>query len=784
MAEAELLAHLDEEGPFTVFAPTDSALRESPLTADLLSLEELESFLNYHVHEGELSTAELERVTAITTIDGPEIHVRFTLDGLELNDGVTLGSEMIEADNGYIHVIDRALIRPLITETVDYSREPDVEIPDATVEGFGEMLDSLTLEESGYIHDLRISLNIKHSNVSQLTVNLIHTRTDGEVKKFFLAYVPTVTGDDINLTLEDSAPLALVDEPASGPDGSQAFSQAAYRPDWPLENALGEPLAGDWTLEVTDYVQGEKGRLVAWSMSVTAGPELPAPALVFNLWGESLEVLPRGFTESFRTAFVQVGGLSGATLFAADVGDFAGETVVIEEGVDAATLLIPVPKDAERGIRTVRVSLASGDVSRIKLYDSLVVEPESKGIELLSHVPLKMLGVEWGLGSDVWGWTDPLTGAEIAIVGTHPGIAFVDVSTPEEPLVLGTLPTTTGSSLWHDMKVYQDHVFIVSEAFGHGMQIFDLKRLRDTVAPQTFGANVIVETVGKAHNIVINESSGFAYVVGGRNDDGCTGMRMYDLATPTAPEEGGCFMGGVPVGKAAGPDYPTDIYTHDAQCVTYTGPDLDYQGREICLTSDVDSLGIVDVTDKAAPVQLARAEYEGVVYAHQGWLTEDQSYFLLNDEGDEYYDGINTRSYVWDVRDLDAPELIGFIDSPSDAIGHNTYIEGQLAYQSNYTSGLRIVDISEIAEGRASEIAYYDMYPEDDFFFEATGSRARSHDLVPGRGITSSPPSRHPDLGEDGEKRFEGSWSNYPYFASGIIVVSDTNRGLFVLRPL
>ncbi len=52
---------------------------------------------------------------------------------------------------------------------------------------------------------------------------------------------------------------------------------------------------------------------------------------------------------------------------------------------------------------------------------------------------------------------------------------MVDISDPENPVYLDELVThgTFGSS-WRDIKVYQDHAFIVSEANQHGMQVFDL----------------------------------------------------------------------------------------------------------------------------------------------------------------------------------------------------------------------------------------------------------------------------------------------------------------------
>ena len=90
----------------------------------------------------------------------------------------------------------------------------------------------------------------------------------------------------------------------------------------------------------------------------------------------------------------------------------------------------------------------------------------------------------------------------------------------------------------------------------------------------------------------------------------------------------------------------------------YPYPDARYAGRELCLASNQDRLVVVDVTDKAAPRALSAATYPGWGYTHQGWLTEDHRYFLMDDEGDEGRNKHNTRTYLWDVRDLTDPRDI------------------------------------------------------------------------------------------------------------------------------
>lgn len=356
-----------------------------------------------------------------------------------------------------------------------------------------------------------------------------------------------------------------------------------------------------------------------------------------------------------------------------------------------------------------------------------------RNIDLLSFVPLTTLNSS--AANDIWGWTDPDTDKEYALIGLVDGVAFVDISQPMTPVYLGTLPTQTGTAVQRDLKVYQNAVYVVSEALGHGMQIFDLTQLRAiSNPPQPFTTTVHYNHFGRAHNIAINEESGFAYAVGIQEGaETCSGgLHMVDIRQPLNPVFAGCFG--------------DDGYTHDTQCVIYHGADVRYTDREICFNANTDTLTIVDVTDKAAPIMLARMAYSGVAYAHQGWLTDDHNHFLLNDENDERNFGHNTRTYIWDVTNLEMPFVSNTYLADSPAIDHNLYLHDNLVFAANYRSGLRVLaptngDITELRE-----TAYFDIFPGDD-----------------------SP-------------NFNGAWSSYPFFESGSIIVSGREQGLFVLK--
>jgi choice-of-anchor B domain-containing protein len=341
--------------------------------------------------------------------------------------------------------------------------------------------------------------------------------------------------------------------------------------------------------------------------------------------------------------------------------------------------------------------------------------------------------------NDIWGWTDPVTGTEYVLAGRTDGMSFVDISDPANPVVVGQMMRTPGSpgAWWRDIKTFGNYAYVVADGSGdHGMQIFDLTRLRDVDPadmPVDFEPDAVHTTLTSTHNIVINEETGYAYAVGSNM---CGGqLHMMDLnEDPLHPVDLGCYNNDATGG------------THDAQCVVYHGADQDYRGREICLNSNGSAFVIADVTDKSNPQTVAVAHYPNTAYTHQGWLSEDHNYFYMNDELDEMNKIVdNTRTLVWDVRDLEEPTLVNEFYHGNGASDHNLYVKGNYIFESNYQSGLRILDITDPVH--PVEYAHFDTAPT-----------------------------------ADNVEGFGGSWSNYPYFESGIIAVSSQAEGLFLLR--
>ncbi|KAI0527770.1 hypothetical protein F5B22DRAFT_3414 [Xylaria bambusicola] len=385
-----------------------------------------------------------------------------------------------------------------------------------------------------------------------------------------------------------------------------------------------------------------------------------------------------------------------------------------------------------------------------------------KNINLHHFLSHQALGSTVGQGSSSWGWVSD-DGREFAIIAQGDGAAFAEITNAGKLRYLGRLPQTAGTptSQWREIRRYKHYIVIGSETYDHHIQIFDLKKLLDIdykKGPVTFDPVKDLTGFygnlpdGRAHNVLANDDSGFAYIVGARpRTDACrSGLIFLDLKDPSNPTSPGCAS--------------ADGYVHDAQCLIYKGPHTKYLGKEICYGYNEDSLTIYDVTDKQWPEVISVTSYEGATYTHQGWVldTEWQEFLIMDDE----YDEVDARgpaanghatTFIWDISNLEAPKQTGYYQSPRKTIDHNQYVVGNYSFQSNYGAGISILDISSIPTNPSGsgvrEVGWFDIYPEDDNL-EGGGSHA-----------------------------FVGTWSSYADYPSGYILINTIERGAWVVKP-
>ena len=352
--------------------------------------------------------------------------------------------------------------------------------------------------------------------------------------------------------------------------------------------------------------------------------------------------------------------------------------------------------------------------------NSALAQFQSHNTTLLSHIDLAGFPSHPASGNDCWGYTSP-SGREYALMGISTALAVVEITDPVNPVIIAEIPHNT--SLWGDVKVYRDHCYVSNES-GGGIQVISLADVDN--GNVTLVRSLTNNGLSSAHNVYVDEDSGFLYVIGANINGGSP--VVFDLTDPSNPALAGMISG---------------PYTHDMQAVTFTsGP---YSGRQIAYCCNgYTAFDIVDVTDKGAMFRVGRVVYPGLNYCHQGWLSEDRNHFFLDDELDEQNGFSNvTLTRVFDVSDITNPTLATTFTSGLPSIDHNLYVNGNFVFEANYRSGLRIFDATDPLD--AVQTGWFDSYPEND------------------------------GLG------YDGAWSTYPYFPSGVVIISDITRGLFVV---
>lgn len=352
---------------------------------------------------------------------------------------------------------------------------------------------------------------------------------------------------------------------------------------------------------------------------------------------------------------------------------------------------------------------------------------QSHGVNLLGRVPLSALPTGASVrANDCWGYVSS-TGREYAILGLQTGTAFVEVTNPTTPAFLQYIAAPGVNTVWRDMKTIGNYAYVVSDQMGFGLQIINLTNIDQGTVTLT-STHLLGGGFTIAHNVAANPTSKFLYLCLSSISGGITAVNVNN---PTNPLIAGIWP-------------PSGITTrvHDALVITYpSGP---YAGKEIAFCfSEGQGLKIVDVTNKAQMFLRATVPYPGVRYCHQGWLTKDRKHIVMGDEQDESATR-PTTSYVVNVEDLDNPFYVTSFTNGSKAIDHNLMIRDNLVYEANYTSGLRVYDITDV--NCAREIAWLDTYPPDD------------------------------------AQNFNGAWGVFSALPSGNIIVSDRDYGLFIAR--
>ena len=327
---------------------------------------------------------------------------------------------------------------------------------------------------------------------------------------------------------------------------------------------------------------------------------------------------------------------------------------------------------------------------------------------------LALIGTyEWNNteGSDIWGWVDPVTESEYALVGLNDGFSCVNVSNPTVPIEEFYISDL--SSTWRDIKTWGNYAYITTEADA-GLLIVDLTDMTGNTYwhvsqfnNPTTGASV---SFTAAHNLYIDEN-GICYIFGASSNHGNSpsdGVIFLDVSTnPINP---------VYLGEWS------EEYIHDGM----VRGDTLYAG---CIYTG--ELYIIDVANKSLPVTIGTHPTPNA-FSHNAWVSDDGNYVFTTDETADAYIGSYDISDVTNIQEVDRIQS----NPGSNSVPHNTHVDGNFLVTSWYRDGTTVHDISN--PNNLVQVAYYDSY---------SGS---------GSG-------------------FDGCWGTYPFLPSGIIISSDIN---------
>ncbi|MFT6270487.1 MAG: choice-of-anchor B domain-containing protein [Alphaproteobacteria bacterium] len=373
-------------------------------------------------------------------------------------------------------------------------------------------------------------------------------------------------------------------------------------------------------------------------------------------------------------------------------------------------------------------------------------------ISLLGRLPLNELPTNSGAANDIWGHVDLNDMREYAIIGLQRGLAVVDVSNPENPVVVGSVPGQI--TTWRDIKVLQyydeptkrfkAYAYSGADNVSQGLSVIDLSNLPNSIeltrrdATDRESHNIYISNVNYTTNSALNEQMPMLHVTGSSNFGGA--WRTYSLETPASPQP-----------AYANTEAQRSDYTHDASSMVVD----DARASTDCGLAVGSSCNvIIDFNESEVRLwqhnsltqatQLSEFTYPNIEYVHSGWWSEDKRFIFVHDELDERRLALNTTLNVFDVSDLRAPQLVATWRGPTRATDHNGFVKGNKYYMANYERGLTILDVSN---PRAPlEVGFFDTF------------------------------------GASNNASFNGVWGVYPYLPSGIILASDIQGGLYVLK--
>ncbi len=262
--------------------------------------------------------------------------------------------------------------------------------------------------------------------------------------------------------------------------------------------------------------------------------------------------------------------------------------------------------------------------------------------------------------NDCYGYRDPNTGVEYAILGTNTGTSVWNVGDPFNPYETGFIPSTGATpNHWRDFDTYGDNLYVTTEGSAGGLQVIDLANPEAPV-------QVIKKHNFTSHTLWIDQGAGVAYCMGAGGIVGAAGFRGYSLADPNNPTI---------LADWASPYYH-DLWASNG--VAY--------GAAIFEGGHFDILRVTNLP--TVTVKAAVAYANG--FTHNVWPSDDGQYLYSTDE----LLGTGTVR-VWDISDTASVVQVAQFPVWTNTCVHNVYIKNDTAYCAWYEEGVLAFDVTD-----------------------------------------------------------------------------------------
>ncbi|MEI8137265.1 MAG: choice-of-anchor B family protein, partial [Bacteroidota bacterium] len=327
--------------------------------------------------------------------------------------------------------------------------------------------------------------------------------------------------------------------------------------------------------------------------------------------------------------------------------------------------------------------------------------------------------------SGCWGWYQANKNKEYAIAGSASGTYWVDVTNPITPTVSAFRPGKITSTVWREIKTYQNYCYVVSDDGGpNSFQIFDMQYLPDSVH-KVYDSQTLFK---RGHTLWVDGSK--LYVAGVTYSTGATSsMNVYSLSTPSVP---------VLVRKLS-QDAPFITYVHDmfvrndtvyASC----GNQGLYVFKLSAITNTFTQLGSLTT-------------YPSSGFNHSSHLTPNGQTLVFTDEVPA---GLPIKTA--NVSNLSNITVLATTNQFPLTTPHNVFVvSNQYVFMSSYQDGTQLYDISNPSNPVLA--GFFDTFPQ-------------------GGGNNNN------WTGDD----YDGQWGMYPYFPSKNIFACDQKNGLFMIK--